>query len=57
MEDNDTAPPTETLQLEVTDEHDGARLDHCITAALPERSRSQIQRLIRDGHVHLRQDI
>ena len=45
----------ETLRLEVTDEHDGARLDHCITAVLPERSRSQIQRLVRDGHVRLNQ--
>ena len=44
-----------TERLAVTDEHDGARLDHCITAVLPERSRSQIQRLIRDGHVLLNQ--
>ena len=47
----------ETLRLEVSDEHDGARLDHCITAVLPERSRSRIQRLIRDGHVRLNQKI
>ena len=42
-------------RLEVTDEHNGARLDHYITAVLPERSRSQIQRLIRDDHVQLNQ--
>ena len=47
----------DTLWLEVRDEHDGARLDHCITAVLPERSRSQIQRLIRDGHVRLNQKL
>ena len=45
----------ETLRLEVTDEHDGDRLDHCITAVLPERSRAQIQRLVRQGHVRLNQ--
>ena len=53
MGDHDAATPAETLRLEVTDEHDGERLDHCLTAVLPERSRSQIQRLIRDGHVRL----
>ncbi len=42
-------------RLNVTEEHDGARLDHYITAVLPERSRSQIQRLIRDSHVRLNQ--
>ena len=47
----------ETLRLDVRDEHDGARLDHCVTAVLPERSRSQIQRLIRDGHVRLNQKL
>ncbi len=47
----------ETLRLEVRDEHDGMRLDHCITAVLPERSRSQIQRLIRDKHVRLNQKL
>ena len=45
--------PSETLHLKVTAEHHGTRLDHCITAVLPSRSRSQIQRLIRNGHVHL----
>lgn len=40
-------------QLDVTDEYDGIRLDHYITAVLPERSRSQIQRLIRTRHVRL----
>jgi len=52
----DALPRRDTRErLDVTDEHDGARLDHCITAVLPERSRSQIQRLIRDGHVLLNQ--
>ena len=40
-------------RLEVTDAHDGARLDHFVTAVVPERSRAQIQRLIREGHVLL----
>ena len=47
----------ETLRLDVSAEHDGARLDHCITALLPERSRSRIQRLIRDGHIRLNQRV
>ncbi len=46
-------PPSEAERLEVTAAHDGARLDHFVTAVLPERSRSQIQRLIRGGHVRL----
>ena len=40
-------------RLEVTDAHHGARLDHFVTAVVPERSRAQIQRLIREGHVLL----
>jgi len=51
-------PPGNAIQdtlerLVVTDEYDGVRLDHYITAVLPERSRSQIQRLIRADHVRL----
>ncbi len=51
-------PPGDAAQdtlerLDVTDEYDGIRLDHYITAVLPERSRSQIQRLIRTRHVRL----
>ena len=51
-------PPGDAAQdtlerLDVTDEYDGVRLDHYITAVLPERSRSQIQRLIRADHVRL----
>jgi 23S rRNA pseudouridine1911/1915/1917 synthase len=44
----DTAAP---LRVEVSPEHDGLRLDAFLTAALPDRSRSQIQRLIKEGHV------
>ena len=54
MGDHDE-PGRDTLRLDVTADHDGARLDHYITAVLPERSRSQIQRLIRDGHIRLNQ--
>ncbi len=35
----------------VEDDHDGLRLDKFLTALLPGQSRSQIQRLIKDGHV------
>ncbi len=42
---------TEHLQLLVSPEHDGARLDRYLAAVLGDHSRSQIQRLIKDGHV------
>ncbi|MEE2638465.1 MAG: RluA family pseudouridine synthase [Acidobacteriota bacterium] len=48
MNDNGVA-----AHLEVTDEHHGVRLDHFMTAVLPDHSRSQIQRFIRDGHALL----
>lgn len=37
--------------FQVTAEHDGLRLDHFLVALLPECSRSQIQRWIKDGAV------
>jgi 23S rRNA pseudouridine1911/1915/1917 synthase len=37
--------------LQVPEEHDGERLDHFLAAVLPGQSRSQLQRLIRDGQV------
>src|SRR5205814_1077177 len=37
----------------VSDDSEGARLDRFLVAVLPERSRSQIQRLIKDGHVRV----
>jgi 23S rRNA pseudouridine1911/1915/1917 synthase len=39
------------MKVEVPPEQDGSRLDTFLTAALPDRSRSQIQKLIKDGHV------
>jgi 23S rRNA pseudouridine1911/1915/1917 synthase len=39
------------MVLEVTPEHAGSRLDAFLAAVLPDRSRSQIQKLIKDGHV------
>lgn len=39
------------MRVEVEPEHDGLRLDNFLTALLPDRSRSQIQRLIKEGHV------
>ena len=35
----------------VDDDHDGWRLDNFLTALLPGQSRSQLQRLIKEGHV------
>jgi 23S rRNA pseudouridine1911/1915/1917 synthase len=40
-----------TRTIEVEADYDGSRLDSFLTALLPEQSRSQIQRLIKDGHV------
>ena len=37
--------------LVVEAEHDGSRLDNFLTALLPDQSRSQIQRLIKEGQV------
>jgi 23S rRNA pseudouridine1911/1915/1917 synthase len=39
------------LRVEVPADQEGARLDAFLTTALPDRSRSQIQRLIKDGLV------
>lgn len=41
-------------RLDVEEEHDGLRLDNFLTALLPDHSRSQIQRLIKDGRVSSR---
>jgi 23S rRNA-/tRNA-specific pseudouridylate synthase len=35
--------------LDVDPEHDGARLDNFLAALVPGQSRSQLQRLIKDG--------
>jgi 23S rRNA pseudouridine1911/1915/1917 synthase len=43
--------PGPSQQLEVEAEFDGTRLDTFLTGALPELSRSQIQRLIKEGQV------
>ena len=37
--------------LQVEEDHDGLRLDNFLTSVLPHISRSQIQRLIKDGRV------
>jgi 23S rRNA pseudouridine1911/1915/1917 synthase len=44
--------PEGERRLEVGAEYDGSRLDHYLTALLPDQSRSHIQRLIKDGRVH-----
>ena len=38
-------------RLRVEDEQDGLRLDNFLTALLPDLSRSQVQRLIKDGRI------
>jgi 23S rRNA pseudouridine1911/1915/1917 synthase len=40
-----------TRTLAVDPDYEGTRLDAFLTALLPEQSRSQLQRLIKDGHV------
>src|SRR3990172_9245070 len=45
------AEDPDRLQLTVELDHTGLRLDQCLTALLPGRSRSQLQRLIREGRV------
>lgn len=40
-----------TRRVLVDDENEGDRLDSFLAALLPDQSRSQLQRLIRDGHV------
>ncbi|HXG56567.1 MAG TPA: RluA family pseudouridine synthase [Vicinamibacterales bacterium] len=42
---------TPSRRLEVEEEHDGSRLDNFLTSLLPDHSRSQIQRLIKEGRV------
>jgi 23S rRNA pseudouridine1911/1915/1917 synthase len=42
---------TETREIEVAAEHDGLRLDTFLAGAMPERSRSFIQKLLKDGLV------
>jgi 23S rRNA pseudouridine1911/1915/1917 synthase len=41
----------EQRHVEVASEYDGVRLDSFLAALLPDRSRSQLQRLIKEGHV------
>ena len=53
MEDGPRGTPagatSEIVRLRITTEHDGQRLDHVLTAHLGDRTRSQIQRLIKRG--------
>jgi 23S rRNA pseudouridine1911/1915/1917 synthase len=46
---DEMTPSVHVLHVEA--EHNGARLDAFLTALLPDQSRSQIQRLIKDGRV------
>ena len=40
-------------EFQVADDFDGQRLDRFLVSVLADQSRSQIQKLIADGHVHL----
>src|SRR5687767_12221980 len=46
---SDSSVPVDALVVE--EDHDGLRLDQFLTTILPGQSRSQIQRLIKEGHV------
>ena len=41
------------VRIQVTAEYAGRRLDHVLTAEIADRTRSQIQRLIKKGLVHV----
>jgi 23S rRNA-/tRNA-specific pseudouridylate synthase len=43
----------EPLEFSVTPESEGQRLDRFLVTVLEDHSRSQIQKLITDGHVHV----
>jgi 23S rRNA pseudouridine1911/1915/1917 synthase len=45
------ATPDGPVALVVEEDHDGLRLDQFLTSILPGQTRSQIQRLIKEGHV------
>ena len=48
---SDAPKASAARELTVEPEHDGTRLDNFLTALLPDLSRSQVQRLIKDGRV------
>ena len=48
-----TQEPASGIRLTVPEALHGKRLDAALAALLPERSRSSLQRLVRDGHVRL----
>ncbi len=49
----DATGEPERVKIEVSDEHAGSRLDQFLTAHLADTTRSQIQRLIKDGRAHV----
>ena len=46
-----TGDRPEHRSVEVAVDYDGSRLDAFLAALLPDRSRSQLQKLIKEGHV------
>ena len=51
--DSGESPRSEHVDIEVQPDDAGARLDQFLTARLGDRTRSQVQRLIREGRVEL----
>ena len=49
-QDDTTTGDQKLVKIEVSDEHAGSRLDQFLTAHLSDTTRSQVQRLIKDGH-------
>jgi 23S rRNA pseudouridine1911/1915/1917 synthase len=45
--------PSPPVVIAVPDDSDGTRLDRFLVSVLPDHSRSQIQRLIKDGHIRV----
>jgi 23S rRNA pseudouridine1911/1915/1917 synthase len=50
---DDPAEPRQTIVITVQPEHDGLRLDRVLASEISGYSRSQLQRLIEEGHVTL----
>jgi len=50
---SDRSAPSSLRTINVPDESNGVRLDQFLVSVLENRSRSQIQRLIKDGHVRV----
>jgi 23S rRNA pseudouridine1911/1915/1917 synthase len=52
-DDPDDGPGEESVALEIGEEHAGQRLDQVLALLVPQHSRSQLQRLIKEGRVQV----